>query len=247
MVILMSLFTAAVRTYLPGMAILLGGLVIQSAVYASDNNAVLPDTIAQRVMACATCHGKDGRASNDGFYPRIAGKPAHYLYNQLVNFRDGRRQYPSMTYLLDYLSDDYLMQMAEFYASQNPPYPSPQPVTAEPAAMARGKQLVYEGDKAKNIPACVTCHGQKLTGIAPSIPGLVGLPRDYLNAQFGAWKSGSRKAHAPDCMADITANMSIEDINAASSWLAAQPVPANAKPEPALLTKLPMSCGGIKQ
>jgi hypothetical protein len=26
----------------------------------------------------------------DGYYPRIAGKPAGYLYNQLLNFRDGR-------------------------------------------------------------------------------------------------------------------------------------------------------------
>jgi cytochrome c553 len=30
---------------------------------------------------------------------RIAGKPAGYLYNQLLNFRDGRRNYPLMTYI----------------------------------------------------------------------------------------------------------------------------------------------------
>ena len=45
------------------------------------------DSIAQRVLACTGCHGAQGRAGPDGFYPRIAGKPAGYLYNQLLNFR----------------------------------------------------------------------------------------------------------------------------------------------------------------
>ena len=66
-----------------------------------------PD-IDLRVKACTGCHGAEGRAAADGYYPRIAGKPAGYLYNQLVNFRDGRRQYPLMSGLLQTLTDDYL-------------------------------------------------------------------------------------------------------------------------------------------
>ena len=46
------------------------------------------DSMAQRTLACTACHGKEGRAGPDGYYPRIAGKPAGYLYNQLLNFRD---------------------------------------------------------------------------------------------------------------------------------------------------------------
>ena len=34
------------------------------------------DTIAQRTLACTSCHGKEGRAGPDGYDPRIAGKPA---------------------------------------------------------------------------------------------------------------------------------------------------------------------------
>ncbi len=205
----------------------------------------LPDTIAQRMTACSTCHGIDGRASSNGFYPRIAGKPEQYLLNQLRNFKNQKRHYPAMTFLLDNLSDDYLREIAHFYAQQNPPYSPPQTVTTPAAILERGKALALSGDKSKNIPACIACHGKTLTGISPSLPGLVGLPRDYLNAQFGSWKSGSRKAAAPDCMARITANMSLEDINAVSSWLASQPVPANSKPEPQLTSMLPLSCGSI--
>src|ERR1700741_2094451 len=75
-----------------------------------------PDTMAERTRACTACHGKEGRATREGFFPRIAGKPGGYLYNQLVNFRDGRRQNPAMVYLVQHLSDRYLQEIAEYYA-----------------------------------------------------------------------------------------------------------------------------------
>ncbi len=90
--------------------------------------SAIPDTIAQRAAACTACHGKEGRATNDGYFPRIAGKPAGYLYNQLLNFRAGRRTYPMMIYMVSHLSDAYLMEMAQYFESLHPPYPPPQPV-----------------------------------------------------------------------------------------------------------------------
>ena len=55
-----------------------------------------------RVLACASCHGAEGEGTDDDYFPRLAGKPAGYLYNQLVALQDGRRQYPPMNYLLEY-------------------------------------------------------------------------------------------------------------------------------------------------
>ncbi|RJG01053.1 c-type cytochrome [Noviherbaspirillum sedimenti] len=203
----------------------------------------IPDTIAQRALACAACHGKEGRATSEGFFPRIAGKPAGYLYNQLVNFRDGQRQYPMMTYMVDQMSDAYLKELADYFASQHLPYPPPQAVNVSKEEMERGRQLVLSGDAAKKVPACVACHGQKLTGVAPTIPGLLGLPRDYLNAQFGAWRNKTRRTAAPDCMAEITSRLTPADVSAASAWLASQPVPANSTPAASLPVKLPLPCG----
>ena len=221
-------------------ALLLAGMLGGSA--AADTG------IAKRVAPCTTCHGKEGRATNDGYYPRIAGKPAGYLFNQLRNFRDGRReQYPLMTYLVQHLSDDYLKEMAEHFAAQDLPYPPPQPAAAAPAVLERGKALAHNGDPSRNIPACMACHGQTLTGVAPALPGLLGLPRDYLLGQFGAWREGARRAAAPDCMGEITNRLSLEDINAVSSWLAAQPVPPDAKPAASLPAKLPVACGSVPQ
>lgn len=205
----------------------------------------VPDTLAQRVVACTACHGKEGRAAPDGYYPRIAGKPAGYLYEQLLNFRDGRRRFAPMTALLDNLSDRYLREIAEHFASLALPYPVPHPSNATSAQLGRGRSLAEDGDSALRVPACRECHGRSLTGLPPSIPGVLGLPRDYLNAQLGAWRAGQRRASIPDCMATISRRLSPADIGAVSAYLASLPVPAG---EPAKVTRavtLPLECGSV--
>ena len=192
--------------------------------------APFEDSMAQRTLACTACHGPQGRAAADGYYPRLAGKPAGYLYNQLLNFRDGRRHYGLMAQLVEPLSDAYLMEIARYFSALEVPYPPPAAATAPAALLQRGRQLVLQGDAAQRVPACVACHGQAMTGVVPHIPGLLGLPRDYLNAQLGAWKTGQRRAHAPDCMKEVVDRLSLDDLNAVASWLAAQPLPASSKP-----------------
>ena len=211
---------------------------------AQDASSLPPAAMAQRVAACIACHGKEGRATADGYYPRIAGKPESYLFNQLQHFRDGRRQYPMMNYLLANLSDDYLHKMAGFFANQHPPYPPPVTSDSSAATLERGRRLVMQGIKERRIPACAACHGAALTGTLPAIPGLLGLPRDYINAQLGAWRNGMRKSASPDCMARIAHELTPEDVNAASTWLSAQSVPT-ASQAVVLSAPLPMTCGSM--
>ena len=205
------------------------------------------DSMAQRTLACVACHGKEGRAGPDGYYPRLAGKPAGYLYNQLLNFRDGRRHYGLMTGLVQPLSDTYLMEIAQYFSALNLPYPAPQPTVASQETLAQGRSLVMQGDKSRKLPACVQCHGQAMTGVAPNVPGLLGLSNDYLNAQLGGWKTGQRRAHAPDCMAPIAKQLSNQEVAAVAHWLAAQPLPAQtqpqAKPSPWPAGSDPINCG----
>ena len=209
--------------------------------------APFEDTIAQRTLACSACHGPQGRAAPDGYYPRLAGKPAGYLYNQLLNFRDGRRHYALMTQLIEPLSDAYLFEIARYFSALEVPYPAPPPAVAPADVLRHGQRLVMQGDPARRVPACVQCHGQAMTGALPNVPGLLGLPRDYLNAQLGAWKAGKRRAHAPDCMQAVVARLGLEDINAVASWIAAQPLPADTRPAaspPALVPGAALiSCG----
>jgi cytochrome c553 len=204
----------------------------------------VPDTLAQRVRACFACHGPEGRATSEGFFPRIAGKPAGYLYNQLENFRSGRRANATMSYLVDLMSDEYLHEIADWFAAQEPPYPPPRPGAA-PAELALGEALVRRGDPQRRIPACTRCHGEAMTGMQPSVPGLVGLPRGYLVEQFGAWRNGRRKALAPDCMAQVATALSPAEVAAAATWLAAQPVTGGPAPATSLVRPLPIECGSV--
>jgi len=210
---------------------------------AASAAEVLPDTLEQRVAACIACHAV--KEKQDAYFPRIAGKPAGYLYNQLLNFRDGRRQYPMMTYMVDHLPDAYLHEIAQYFSDQHPPYPPPQPGTSSQAALARGQLLVQHGDAAKKIPACVACHGAQLTGVAPAIPSLVGLPSDYINAQFGAWKNKVRRANAPDCMAVIASRLSDSDVAAVTGWLGTQVADNEARPATSIALPLPLQCGSV--
>ena len=225
---------ALLFTFVSALALLAGGTA----------HAQRPaDTIAQRMHACTACHGKEGRATREGYFPRIAGKPAGYLYNQLENFQLGRRNNEAMVHLVDHLTPAYLQEIAAYFGSLDLPYPPAQPPDALPAVLARGALLVRQGDPARKLPSCTSCHGDHMTGVHPAMPGLLGLPRDYLIAQLGAWRTGQRKAAAPDCMGTIAKRLSPEDVSAVAAWLAAQDVPRDGAPAARLAAPLPLDCG----
>jgi cytochrome c553 len=206
----------------------------------------IPDTMEARVQACTGCHGSQGRGVENVYFPRLAGKPAGYLYNQLVAFRDGRRKYVPMNYLLAYLPDAYLMRMAEHFASLNPP-PLVHPAVNRPARqLADGQRIVTQGISGKKIPACITCHGAELGGREPGIPGLLGLRADYVSAQLGAWRYGVRTALAPDCMQFIASSLTEAEVAAVSSYLSSLPVTAS-RPLRQPGMRLPIACGSQPQ
>jgi cytochrome c553 len=201
------------------------------------------DSIEARVQGCVTCHGQSGQGTSNGYFPRIAGKPAGYLYNQLVAFRDGSRRYPPMNYLVAYLPDSYLREMAEHFAKQRPPYAAQDTAAADPATTARGQALATAGDPQKGIPACIACHGAGLTGMVPGIPGLVGLRPTYIVAQLTRWRVGDRHAAEPDCMKRIASRLSDADITAVAAWLSQQNAPKDPSPESSNLVRMPFACG----
>jgi cytochrome c553 len=81
----------------------------------------------------------------------------------------------------------------------------------------------------------------------PAIPGLVGLHADYISAQLGAWRAGSRHAKAPDCMQQIATRLTDDDVTSVAAWLSTQTAPANPVPAPAGSRKLPLACGSEPQ
>lgn len=204
------------------------------------------ESMEARVQGCVTCHGQSGQGTSNEYFPRIAGKPAGYLYNQLVAFRDGTRHYPPMNYLVAYLPDSYLREIAEHFAKQRPPFAPQDQTPVDPSLLSRGRNLVLAGDAQKGVPACVTCHGAGLTGMNPGIPGLVGLRPTYIAAQLIRWRVGDRHAIEPDCMKRVATRLSDMDVTAVSTWLGRQAPPADPTPESSNLVRMPIACGSQK-
>ena len=233
---------------LPLRLALAAALVAFACGAASAQDAAVPgftelDSIDARVQGCVTCHGRAGQGTDNGYYPRIAGKPARYLYNQLVAFRDGTRKYPPMNYLVAYMPDAYLREIADHFARQRPPFAPGEAGSSDTATLARGETLVSKGDNSRGVPACVACHGVSLTGMNPGIPGLVGLRASYIAGQLTRWRVGDRHAAEPDCMKRIATRLSDSDIAAVAAWLARRPAPADQAPESANLVRMPLACG----
>jgi len=148
-----------------------------------------------------------------------------------------------MNYLVAYLPDAYLREIAEHFANQRPPFSQREPTSAEPAVLARGQALVSAGDAKLGVPACVSCHGAGLTGMNPGIPGLAGLRASYIAAQLTRWRVGERHAAEPDCMKRVAIKLADTDITAVSTWLAQQEAPKDPSPETSNLVRMPFACG----
>jgi len=220
------------------------GLGITTRTLAADEPASEAG-MGERLQACSGCHGERGRSDPEhAYFPAIAGKPAGYLFEQLINFKKGRRHHDIMQSMFAVLSDQYLQDIAEYYAGQTPRHSA---AVSHPAAETRGAEtLVFQGAPDRDIPACAACHGKALTGALPTIPGLLGLRSEYLAAQLGAWREGTRRAAAPDCMHTIAQRLRSDEIDRVSKWLASQPYPTGAKPLPQLPDPLPIPCGASR-
>ncbi len=225
------------------LALALAGALLGAHALAADAPVQVPDTLAQRLQPCMAGHGAQGRASRDGYLPRIAGKPAGYLYQQLLHFRDGRRQNATMARLLAQQTDAYLREIAGYFAALDLPHAPPVAGPATATQLARGQVLAIQGDATRQLPACSACHGLRLTGVQPAVPGLLGLPRDYLIGQLGAWQTNQRHAIAPDCMAQVAKRLTPEDLGAVAAWLAAQPMPTPAQADTRAAGPAALRCG----
>jgi cytochrome c553 len=206
-----------------------------------------PSDMDERMRACTACHKSTGIRIDEGYVPRIEGKPAGYLFNQLVHFREHRRTNATMNHLVEWMSDDYMAAIADWFADQQPPYPDPAAPPEREFLRERGEQLVRAGDPGRDIPACQACHGERLAGVRPNTPGLIGLPEHYIAGQLGAWRVGHRRAAQPDCMATIVERLDERDVEAVAAWLASRPLPADTRPAAGHARDLPMRCGSVER
>ena len=172
-------------------------------------------TVAGTAHVCSSCHGPDGRSISPTF-PRLAGQQKDYLVAQLQAFRDKTRADPhAQTYMWGMaarLSDPTIEGIAAYYASQTPVAGAP---NASPETVA-GAKIYTEGIPSENVPACISCHGEKAEGNGP-IPRLAGQHQAYLARQLEAFQSMAR---ANEVMHENSKDLTPQQISEVTAYLA---------------------------
>lgn len=142
---------------------------------------------ATKSAVCSACHGPNGNSAN-GDWPRLAGQSALYIAEQLRLFKAGVRNNPIMKPLAGSLSDQDISDLAVYYQSQ-----TVSGLEADPSYWKAGYDLYRSGDKARNIPACVACHGPVGRGnLAAGYPALRAQQSVYVAKQLNDYASGAR-------------------------------------------------------
>jgi cytochrome c553 len=142
---------------------------------------------ATKAAVCSSCHGPNGNSTNPE-WPRLAGQSAIYIAEQLRLFRSGTRNNPIMKPLAASLSDQDISDLAVYYEAQ-----TPSGLEADPSYWKAGEELYRRGDKARNIPACIACHGPVGRGnLVGGYPALRAQQSVYVVKQLNDYASGAR-------------------------------------------------------
>lgn len=103
---------------------------------------------------CQGCHGSLGHSS-ESQYPSLGGQIPNYTTLQLAAFRAKLRPSTVMQQMAAKLSDQDIVDLAAYYAGQQPR----KAWEANAALKAKGEQIYNVGVVARNVTACVVCHG----------------------------------------------------------------------------------------
>jgi cytochrome c553 len=76
------------------------------------------DAGKEKASACEACHGITGE-STDPAFPNLAGQHASYLAQALSDYRSGARKNPIMSGMVAVLSNQDILDLAAWYASQD--------------------------------------------------------------------------------------------------------------------------------
>jgi cytochrome c553 len=162
--------------------------------------------LAAKSDSCAHCHGVDGN-STASVYPTLAGQTREYLYRQIKDFKEGRRKNPMMSPSVGILSDQDMLDLAEYFSAQNATRGS---FKTDPAVVAEGKKIADEAQ-------CASCHQPGYKGLN-EFPRLTRQKYPYLVKQLKDFRDGTR-TNDGGVMGPTTKTLTDEQIQALAQYL----------------------------
>jgi cytochrome c553 len=160
-----------------------------------------------KAQACGACHGEDGNPVAAGF-PSLAGQTWRYIYIQLRDFKEGRRNNPVMSPMAAPLSREDMIDIANYYAAQ----------PLKPPAFKADETKLKLGKAKADETLCTMCHLGGFLG-QNEIPRVAGQQYDYIVQQLRDFKSRTRTNDAGN-MTSVAQTLSEADIDNLAHYLA---------------------------
>ncbi len=199
-----------------GALLWMGGCSVPQRSRTLGDDRVAASTLAAQV--CASCHGPGGNASTPTF-PKLAGQQKSYLVAQLTAYRaHTRSDADAVAYMWGvaaHLSDAQIAGLADYYQASAPLVPPVQ--AAATAVMPPGRMLFQQGDAARGIPACASCHGATGEGNA-AFPRLARQHAAYVVKQLKVFQSTDQRPEGV-AMKVVTHALTPTDIVAIASYI----------------------------
>jgi cytochrome c553 len=165
------------------------------------------DDMPPKAATCLACHGVNGNSSMPGV-PSLAAQNARYIYLQLRDYQEGRRDNPMMSPMAAGLSRDEMRELATYFSQQK----------------LTSKNFKADPDKAKlglakaNETLCAMCHLGEFKG-QNEIPKVAGQNFDYVVSMLKAFKAKTRTNDAGN-MTSVASTLSDEDIENLGHYIA---------------------------
>ena len=165
-------------------------------------------------QVCVSCHGENG-VSTLPEIPSLSGQSSAAIYKQLHDYRTGARSNPQMTPVAAQLTVPQLASTAVYYGrfARERTGLGGRDLPGDPAIV----RLAREGDSARQLPACDSCHVPGAGGPIET-PVITGQNQQYLAAQLHAYKSGTRRNDVYRRMRSIAGKLSDEEIDALARY-----------------------------
>lgn len=190
------------RLAFPGLAALAASALLTFPASAQDDSAT-----RKLAETCVACHGPGGN-SQDPAFPILAGQTWRYIYVQLKDFKEGRRNDPVMSPMAANLSRDEMMALGNYFAAQ---VPRSIAFKADDARVAAGK-------KTSDAVLCPMCHLGGFVG-QNEIPRVAGQHPEYVRKQLRDFKAKKRTNDAGN-MTSVAGTLSEDDIENLAQYIA---------------------------
>ena len=181
-------------------ALMVSFLLMNGAAWAADE-------MPAKAAMCLDCHGVNGNSSMPGT-PSLAAQNARYIYLQLRDFQEGRRENPIMSPMTAGLTRPEMQELANYFSKQKL---SSKGFKADPDKAALGKAKADE-------TLCAMCHLGEFIG-QNEIPKVAGQNFDYVIKTLKDFKAKNRTNDAGN-MTSVASTLSEQDIENLGHYIA---------------------------